>query len=52
MERLKTDSGGILDVTKVDKVECRGEKISSTCIREKLATGNVAELPAFTWTSL
>jgi FAD synthase len=45
MERLKTDSGGLLDVTKVDKVECRGEKISSTCIREKLAIGNVSELP-------
>ncbi len=45
MERLKTDSGGILEVTKVDKVECRGEKISSTCIREKLAIGNVADLP-------
>ena len=45
MERLKTDSGGFLEVTKVDKVECRGEKISSTCIREKLAIGNVADLP-------
>ncbi|MCQ6279074.1 FAD synthetase family protein [Bacillus sp. EB600] len=45
MERLKTDSGGLLEVTKVDKVECRGEKISSTCIREKLAIGNVADLP-------
>jgi FAD synthase len=47
MERLKSDSGGILDVTKVDKVEYQGEKISSTCIREKLANGNIKHLPAF-----
>ncbi|WP_223588394.1 FAD synthetase family protein [Neobacillus bataviensis] len=46
MDRLKNDSGGILAVTKVEKVECQGEKISSTCIREKLANGNVEELPA------
>ncbi|ULT58651.1 FAD synthetase family protein [Neobacillus drentensis] len=47
MDRLKRDSGGILEVTKVNKVECRGEKISSTSIREKLAKGNVEDLPAF-----
>ncbi|MEH7744865.1 FAD synthetase family protein [Neobacillus drentensis] len=47
MDRLKYDSGGILDVTKVSKVEYQGEKISSTCIREKLACGNVDELSAF-----
>ncbi|MDF2789535.1 MAG: synthetase family protein [Neobacillus sp.] len=47
MDRLKSDSGGILEVTKVDKVEYQGEKISSTCIREKLAIGNVEDLPAF-----
>lgn len=46
MERLKADSGGLLDVTKVEKVECSGEKISSTNIREKLVNGNVDELPA------
>jgi riboflavin kinase/FMN adenylyltransferase len=45
MDRLNADSGGLLKVTKVDKVECNGEKISSTCIREKLANGNVEELP-------
>ncbi len=47
MDRLKTDSGGLLEVTKVEKVECHGEKISSTCIREKLLTGKVKELPDF-----
>ena len=47
MDRLKSDSGGIIEVTKVAKVECQGEKISSTCIRERLLKGNVDELPAF-----
>ncbi|MEH7094545.1 FAD synthetase family protein [Neobacillus vireti] len=47
MERLKRDSGEILKVTKVNKVEWRGEKISSTSIREKLSKGNVEDLPAF-----
>ena len=41
MDRLKADSGGLLEVTKVSKVECRGEKISSTSLREKLAQGKV-----------
>lgn len=47
LERLRNDSGGIIDVTKVGKVACRGEKISSTSIRERLAAGNVEELPDF-----
>lgn len=47
LERLKSDSGGIIDVTKVEKVMCRGEKISSTSIRERLFAGNVEELPDF-----
>ena len=47
MDRLKRDSGGALDVTKVSKVEYQGEKISSTGIRKKLACGNVEDLPAF-----
>lgn len=47
MDRLKNDSGGLIDVTKVGKVEFRGEKISSTCIRERLLKGNVEELPDF-----
>ncbi|PFN99621.1 bifunctional riboflavin kinase/FMN adenylyltransferase [Bacillus sp. AFS076308] len=45
MNRLKSDSGGRIDVTKVAKVELRGEKISSSCIRERLLNGKVAELP-------
>lgn len=43
--RLNQDSGGRIDVTKVEKVELRGEKISSTCIRERLLNGKVAEIP-------
>ena len=44
MDRLQNDSGGLLEVTKVSKVECRGEKISSTSLREKLAQGRVCEV--------
>ncbi|HEY4550295.1 MAG TPA: FAD synthetase family protein [Bacillus sp. (in: firmicutes)] len=47
MDRLKSDSSGIVEVTKVGKVECQGEKISSTCIRERLLKGKVEELPDF-----
>jgi cytidyltransferase-like protein len=47
LETLQVNSGGIIDVTKVQKVACRGEKISSTSIRERLAAGNVEELPDF-----
>ncbi|MBV7507813.1 FAD synthetase family protein [Bacillus sp. sid0103] len=45
MDRLQEDSGGLIEVTKVAKVEYCGEKISSTCIRERLLTGNVEDLP-------
>ena len=44
MDRLKSDSGSLIDVTKVEKLEFHEEKISSTCIREKLLRGNVDEL--------
>ncbi|MFJ5760937.1 adenylyltransferase/cytidyltransferase family protein [Neobacillus sp. NPDC093182] len=47
LDRLQGDSGGSIEVTKVEKVACRGEKISSTSIRERLAAGNVEELPDF-----
>ena len=47
LKRLKQDSGGRIDVTTVAKVEQKGEKISSTCIRERLLNGKVAELPEF-----
>ncbi|MBT2654989.1 FAD synthetase family protein [Bacillus sp. ISL-18] len=47
MDRLNHDSGGKIDVTKVEKVAYRDEKISSSCIRERLLTGNVEELPHF-----
>jgi FAD synthase len=45
LDRLNQDSGGRIDVTKVEKVELWGEKISSTCIRDRLLSGKVAELP-------
>lgn len=47
MDRLKADSCGLIEVTKVRKVECHGEKISSTCIRERLLQGKVEEIPDF-----
>lgn len=47
LDRLKEDSKGKVDVTKVQKVSCRGEKISSTCIRKRILAGNVEELPDF-----
>ncbi len=47
MDRLYNDSGKLIDVTKVEKVGYQGEKISSTCIRERLLAGNVEELPHF-----
>ena len=47
LDRLKNDSGGLIEVTKVEKVECQGEKISSTCIRERLVKGLVEEIPHF-----
>ena len=45
MDRLKSDSNGRIDVTKVEKVEFQGEKISSSLIREKILSGNIGELP-------
>ncbi|WP_227937770.1 FAD synthetase family protein [Alkalihalobacillus deserti] len=44
MDRIKCDSKGLLEVTKVSKVEHLGEKISSTCIREKLLKGHINDL--------
>jgi riboflavin kinase/FMN adenylyltransferase len=45
MKTLKQDSGDMIDVTTVEKVEYKGEKISSTRIRQQLLEGNVEELP-------
>lgn len=47
MDRLKSDSRGFIEVTKVEKIECCGEKVSSTCIRERLLDGKVEEIPEF-----
>jgi riboflavin kinase/FMN adenylyltransferase len=47
LDRLHTDSDGLIDVTKVAKVGYRGEKISSTLIRERLLAGRVDELHNF-----
>ncbi|ULT54845.1 hypothetical protein L1999_17040 [Neobacillus drentensis] len=45
MHTLKQDSGDRIDITTVDKVGHKGEKISSTRIRQLLLDGNVEELP-------
>jgi cytidyltransferase-like protein len=47
MDRLYQDSGKLIEVTKVKKVGYKGEKISSTCVRERLLAGKVEELPYF-----
>lgn len=47
LDKLKQDSKGKFEVTKVQKISCRGEKISSTCIRKRILAGNVEELPDF-----
>ncbi|MCJ7841752.1 FAD synthetase family protein [Lederbergia sp. NSJ-179] len=47
MDRLKSDSGGLIEVTKIEKFELNGEKVSSTFIREKLLNGDVDELSTF-----
>jgi len=44
IDRMQADSGGRLQVTKVDKVEHFGRKISSTWMREMLQEGNFEEL--------
>lgn len=43
--RMKDDSFGKLEVTKVDRVEHLGQKISSTRIRNTIAEGQVEDLP-------
>lgn len=45
INRLRYDANNLIEVTKVDKVEHQGRKISSTWIRELLSEGNVEELP-------
>ena len=47
LNRLKRDSRGLIEVTQVEKVECEGVKVSSTCIREMLLQGRVEELPKY-----
>ncbi|WP_028782156.1 FAD synthetase family protein [Thalassobacillus devorans] len=44
IDRLKEDSAGRLDVTKVNKVEYLGKKISSTRIRRAIVEGQVNDL--------
>ncbi|MFJ8235326.1 FAD synthetase family protein [Ureibacillus sp. NPDC094379] len=47
LDRLIDDANGQLAVTKVKKVELDGEKISSSCIRERITNGEVDMLPYF-----
>jgi riboflavin kinase/FMN adenylyltransferase len=45
VDMIKTDSNGRIDITTVSKVEYKGNKISSTWIRQILLNGNIEELP-------
>lgn len=45
LDRMEQDAEGLLDVTKVKKVEFAGEKISSTGIRDRIAEGDVSMMP-------
>lgn len=47
MDRLQGDARGLIGVTKVEKVECHGEKISSSRIRKHLLEGNVERVYHF-----
>jgi FAD synthase len=47
LDRLRQDSKEKIHVTKVEKVSCKGEKISSTCIRNRILAGKVEEIPDF-----
>ena len=44
IDRLKQDSDHKIDVTKIDKIEYQGRKISSTWIRELIHSGEVETL--------
>ena len=44
IDRLKSDSSDRIDVTKVDKVDFNGKKISSTWIRELIFKGEMEQL--------
>ncbi|SDH69446.1 riboflavin kinase / FMN adenylyltransferase [Alteribacillus persepolensis] len=44
MDRMKDDSGGKITGIKVTKMECNGEKISSTLIRSLLFSGEVERI--------
>ncbi|WP_138420529.1 FAD synthetase family protein [Aquibacillus sediminis] len=44
IDRLKADSSDQIEVTKVDKVDFNGKKISSTWIRELILKGKVEQL--------
>lgn len=45
IDSLKYDSDNKIEVTKIDKVEYQGRKISSTWIRELIIEGKVEQLP-------
>ena len=47
MDRLQMDSKGHIRTTKVEKLEYMGEKVSSTCIRERIISGKVDEVSCF-----
>ena len=47
IDSLEEDADMQFRVTKVNKVECRGKKISSTLIREKISLGEMESIPDY-----
>lgn len=47
MDTLKSDSDGKIEVIKVDKIECEGEKISSTLIRNLVLAGEMERIASY-----
>lgn len=47
MDRIQVDSDGKLESIKVEKLEFRGEKISSTLIRNFICSGEVEKIPHY-----
>ncbi len=47
MDTIVAHGDGVFDATKVEKIDCQGEKIGSTAIRQRLENGKVEEIPSF-----
>ncbi|KKB39591.1 FAD synthetase family protein [Bacillus thermotolerans] len=47
MKRMKEDSGGLLEVTQIEKIAADNEKISSTLIRKTIRAGEMDKIPTY-----